>query len=145
MRTFTVRAHFSLSSLWRAAIQVGGCCPGCSGPGLPFAGPSALCGGDPRCSRRPPVWQEPGREHLSLSRSSWAGKGLENYLWALSCFFLGPYGTVAISSVMAAVLGNIASLLENVCVWGGGIHSSERKSSCLSIYCSLLAAVFRVS
>lgn len=55
---------------------------------------------------------------------------MENYLWALSCFFLGPYGTVAISGGMAAVLGNTASLLENVCVWGGGIHSSERKSNC---------------
>lgn len=40
---------------------------------------------------------------------------------ALRCFFLGPHSTVAISGGMAAVVGNMASLLANVHVWGVGV------------------------
>lgn len=110
--------RFFLPAAYRAAVQVGGRYQDGHGLGPPFAGPPVLRGGDPGRSRRPSLWQEPGREHLASSSSSRAGKGMENKPWALGCFCLGPRSTIAISGGEAAVLGNVASQLASVHVWG---------------------------
>lgn len=118
LRTFKVMLPFFLPAARRAAVPVGGRYPDSHGFGPPFAGPPVLRGGDAGRSRRPSLWQEPGREHLASSSSSRAGKGTENQPWALGCFCLGPCSTAAISGGEAAVLGNVASQLASVHVWG---------------------------